>query len=51
MRTSPASYLYSIASEASRFKSGKAKVNIPFILVQNGHLKRLTDQDIQSSVL
>ena len=45
------SYPYSTVSVVSLFKSGISRVNIYFMVVQNGHIKRLTDQDIQSSVL
>ena len=51
IRTSRASSPSSIVSEANPCKSGTRKVTIFFSQVQNGHIKRLTDQDIQSSVL
>lgn len=51
MRISLASYQFSTVSVVSHFRSGIVKVNLGQILVQNGHIKRLTDQDIQSSVL
>lgn len=41
----------SIVSEANHCKSGIRIVLSVFNIVQNGHIKRLTDQDIQSSVL
>lgn len=44
-------YPFSIALVASPFKYGTRTVSSFIILVQNGHIKRLTDQDIQSSVL
>ena len=37
--------------EANPFKSGINKVIQIIRIVSNGHIKRLTDQDIQSSVL
>ena len=39
------------ASVANHFKSGINQVLVDNNLVSNGHIKRLTDQDIQSSVL
>jgi hypothetical protein len=43
------SILYSIGSKPLQIWDKNSKDFI--ILVENGHLKRLTDQDIQSSVL
>lgn len=51
MHTSLDSSQYYIASAVNPFKSGISKVSISLFSVQNGHIKRLTDQDIQSSVL
>jgi|LakMenE01Jun11ns_1017448.scaffolds.fasta_scaffold9778626_1 hypothetical protein len=42
---------YCTALVVNLYKYGIKTVSIYFILVQNGHIKRLTDQDIQSSVL
>ena len=43
------SILYSIGSKPLQIWNKQS--NYPFREVQNGHIKRLTDQDIQSSVL
>ena len=51
MPTSLGSYLFSIVLVASLSRYGTKAVSIFLFLVQNGHIKRLTDQDIQSSVL
>ena len=51
MRTNLGSCRSCTASEASPFKFGTNQVHIGLMVVQNGHIKRLTDQDIQSSVL
>ena len=51
MLISLAFYQYSTVSVVSHFRYGIVKVGVDQILVQNGHIKRLTDQDIQSSVL
>lgn len=45
------SYQSCTALGASPSKSGIRTVPHVLDLVQNGHIKRLTDQDIQSSVL
>ena len=45
-------FLYCTVSVVSLYKYGISQVNcLVIILVHNGHIKRLTDQDIQSSVL
>ena len=43
------SILYSIGSKPLQIWDKQSI--IPVIIVHNGHIKRLTDQDIQSSVL
>lgn len=43
------SILYSIGSKPLQIWDKNSKIHS--YLVQNGHIKRLTDQDIQSSVL
>lgn len=43
------SILYSIGSKPLQIWDRQSMSSL--ILVQNGHIKRLTDQDIQSSVL
>ena len=49
--TNQAFSLYSTALVVNLYKSGIRKVHFYIKIVQNGHIKRLTDQDIQSSVL
>lgn len=46
-----ASYQFYIVSVVNHYKYGINQVSILFYSVHNGHIKRLTDQDIQSSVL
>ena len=51
MLTSQASCLSYTVSVVNLYKYGIKTVTYDFDSVQNGHIKRLTDQDIQSSVL
>ena len=52
MLINPDSYPSCTVSVVSHYKYGIVKVcMILLCVVQNGHIKRLTDQDIQSSVL
>lgn len=45
------SYPFSTRLDPSHYKFGISQVPFLFNKVHNGHIKRLTDQDIQSSVL
>jgi hypothetical protein len=51
MLTSQVFSRYCTVSVVNLYKYGIKTVSIYLIPVQNGHIKRLTDQDIQSSVL
>lgn len=51
MPINQASYQFCTVLVVNHYKYG-IKIVLPYIIqVQNGHIKRLTDQDIQSSVL